>query len=101
MSSQLALDGMAPAVELTQRQAQALALIREHAPIRSEDLGWRLRELRGGRPTGAEFDASNGRKVAEALDAKGLVAYVRREGWVPADRRQAQRASAQTSEIPY
>lgn len=98
--SQLALDGLTAAPKLTPRQEQALAIIRSRAPIRSEDLGAELRELRGGRPTGAEFDASNGRSVAEALHAKGLVAYVRREGWVLAGDA-PRKTSSQTTEIPY
>ena len=102
MSSQLALDGFDPAeaAALTERQAQALAIIRQRSPIRSEDLGGELRELRGGRPTGAEFDASNGKAVAEALHAKGLVAYVRREGWVLAENAPGRKASSQLTEIP-
>lgn len=87
MSTQLALDGLdaAQTASLTERQAQALAIIRSRAPLRSEDLGAALRELRGLRESGAEFDAGNGRAVAEALHAKGLVRYVRRSGWVPAE----------------
>lgn len=89
--SQLALDGFDPAqtASLTERQAQALAIIRSRAPIRSEDLGATLRELRGLRESGAEFDAGNGREVAEALHREKLVRYVRREGWVPVGHRKA------------
>ena len=81
--SQLALDGL-PAAEpkLTERQELALTLIRELGPLTSTDLGWRLRELRGLRPTGAEFDQSSGREVGDALAAKNLVRYRRGEGWV-------------------
>lgn len=101
MSSQLALEGLTAEPKLTERQEQALAIIRERAPIRSEDLGGELRELRGGRPTGAEFDAGNGRAVAEALHAKGLVAYVRREGWVLAENAPRRKPSSQGTEVPY
>ena len=82
--SQLALDGFDPAeaAVLTERQELALTLIRELGPLTSTDLGWRLRELRGLRPTGAEFDQSSGRKVGDALAAKGLVRHRRGEGWV-------------------
>lgn len=82
--SQLALDGLTPPVALTERQELALALIAERAPISSADLGAAVREARGGRASGAEFDTSNGRALGESLHAKGLVRYVRREGWAPA-----------------
>jgi hypothetical protein len=107
VNEQLALDGL-PAAEptLTERQELALMLVRELGPLASTDLGWRLRELRGGRASGAEFDRSNGRAIGEALAVKGLVRYVRGEGWVDArgpDRESADRTAydPRSAEIPY
>jgi len=80
------LPGLEPA--LTERQSQALALIRERGPISSEELGRRLRDLRGGRSSGEQWDRSSGRGVAEALRKRSLVRQVRIEGqasWVVAD----------------
>lgn len=82
MSGYIPLPGMEPLV-LTQRQAQALAIIRSRGPIRSEDLGAELY------PRVHELDRarSYGRSVGEALAARGFVHYVRGEGWVDAARK--------------
>lgn len=104
MSEQSALPGLETTPALTERQELALTLIRELGPLTSQDLGWRLRELRGGRPTGAEFDQSNGRAVGDALAKRGLVRYRRSEGWVAAwgDRAGTDdRYDPSTAAVPY
>lgn len=101
---QEALPGIAAPLNLTERQELALALIAERAPISSEALGAAVREARGGRVSGAEFDRSNGRALGEALYAKELVRYVRREGWVPASWKGGKASSGydpRTAEVPY
>jgi hypothetical protein len=101
--SQPALPGL-ETTTLTARQELALTLIRELGPLNSQDLGWRLRELRGGRPSGAEFDQSNGRAVGDALARKGLVRYVRGEGWVSNEYAPEPTPSAQLGpdeDLPY
>lgn len=100
--SQLALDGLTPEVALTDRQAFALTIIRQHAPIRSEVIGAYLCE-RTGRHSHldvCEYDTGNGRDVAESLHRKSLVRYVRREGWVLAGHAKAGKPSSQLTEIP-
>lgn len=102
MSAQLALDGLTPEVALTDRQAFALTIVRDHGPVRSELLGAWLCE-RTGRHShldGCQWCVSNGRDVGESLHAKGLVVYVRREGWALAARAKASKPSSQLTEIP-
>lgn len=76
-------------VALTARQAHALAVITEHQPIRSEDLGARLHAWRHlsqgtGHPADEYCDwcTSAGREVGEALHRRGVVRYVLRKGWM-------------------
>lgn len=91
MTEQATIPGLEKAPTLTERQAQALAIIRELGPIRSEDLGVemypRMHDLDRAR--------SYGRSVGDALAAKGLVAYVRGEGWVDAKWAEPSEPSAQ------
>ena len=104
--SQLALDGLTPEVSLTDRQALALTLIREHAPIRSEVLGAYLCERTGrhSRLDACQWCTSNGRAVGEELHRKELVRYVRRSGWVPASWKGAKREGGYdpaTAPVPF
>jgi len=80
--SQGALPSLEREVALSERQALALTIIRTRGPISSGELGALVREARGGRITGAEFDQSNGRKLGDALAREGLVRYWRGSGWV-------------------
>lgn len=97
MNPQLALDGLTEAPKLTERQEQAYALIRQRGPIRSEDLGAELY------PRVHELDRARtyGRAVGDALAEKGLVVFVRGEGWVLAEEASERKACSQTTEIPY
>lgn len=106
MSAQLALDGLTPEVALTDRQAFALTIVREHGPIRSELLGAYLCE-RTGRHShldGCQWCTSNGKAVGEELHRKSLVVYVRREGWALAGHGKQARSSGMLGpdeELPY
>jgi len=78
------LPGLERGVTLTVRQALALAVIQQHAPIGCEELGRRVREARGTR--GDEYDRSNGRALATALKrARGgpLIRELRGQVFVP------------------
>jgi hypothetical protein len=85
VTDQLLLDGRtATEAKLTPRQAFALRVIREHAPISSAELGSRLHEYAGKHSHDqiCRWDQSNGVEVARALAVKCLVKR-KREGWVP------------------
>lgn len=104
MSTQPSLPGLAPdpCDALTERQLLALRLIAIHAPLSSDELGERVREARGGRQSGAEWDRSNGRALGEALKQRGLVRYLRGRGWVPAGFEEpVDGHDPRTAEIPF
>lgn len=78
-------------VSLTDRQAHALTIIEGRQPIRSDALGAELhayRQANGGKghsaDTFCDFCISEGRSVGDALKKKGLVSYVRGDGWTVA-----------------
>lgn len=107
MSEALPLPGLEPPLKLSERQAQALRFIRAHGPLSNEELGRRLRELRGGSPAAEQWDTSAGRAVAESLKGWSLVRLVRvdgRMGWVDVDWREPLAEGAydpRSSEIPF
>lgn len=79
MSAHSPLPGM-EALVLTERQALALEIIRQRGPLSSAALGEALREARGRRDHGGDWDTQNGRQVAEALRSRGFCRRVKVEG---------------------
>lgn len=73
------LPGMGSLV-LTDRQQRALAIVTEHGPLSSEELGRREREARGRSDSGQKWDSSNGRSVAEVLASLGFCRRVKVDG---------------------
>lgn len=94
------LPGLEPPIALTDRQSLALALIRERGPISSAELGARVREHRGGRPSGEQWDVSNGEALGGWLRARGLVVKRRGLGWVVAGWTEPRMESSQLRELP-
>lgn len=89
-------------VTLTDRQAHALRTIREQQPIRSDALGAHLhayRQANGGRGHHAyetcDWCVSEAKSVGDALAKRGLVRYVRGQGWVTGDYEAPKAASSQ------
>lgn len=78
-----------PGVTLTPRQRVALEHIEKHdAPTSNDELGALMHEerrSRGGRGHHRDercpWCGDEGAQIGEALEAKGLVVYVRRDGW--------------------
>jgi hypothetical protein len=72
-----------PTVKLTVRQRYALEIIHDLQPVTSDELGAHLCARRGkhAADTRCQYDTVNGREVARALRAKGLVRERRDEGW--------------------
>ena len=83
------LPGLGAPPALTERQAFALEVIREHGPIPSDELGAELcaRNLRHSNDLRCGYDRSNGHAIGRALRRKGLVRFRQRAGWyVPGSR---------------
>lgn len=96
MTDQLDLTGEAHTIvagrELTHRQQIALDLIREKAPVESDEIGALLHEERAGRgkrghtqDVRCEWCGQEGDHMAARLRELGLIRHARNIGWYPAD----------------
>lgn len=87
--TQHALPGLQAPPKLTDRQAEALRIIREHGPIASRELGAFVHEWRGRHGFGSpcEFCRKAGDELGRSLRKKGLARQrlrtvgARRAGW--------------------
>lgn len=98
-----------PAKPLTDRQALALQYITAHQPCPSDELGALLhhdRQARGGRghtlDGRCDWCADEGKQMAAALKAKGLIVRRRGAGWtLPGYTIGQERPSRQTNDVPF
>lgn len=94
-------------VRLTDRQAVALYVIREHGPIGCADLGRRVREIRSPNypsDLAGEWDVSNGKTLGRRLKELGLVRELAGVRFVDAGWTEPLAEGAydpQTAEVPF